>query len=231
MASFRMLDDPVPKASTLVTTLPKDFELLRTRKTSDYWGTLGWDYLVERGITAVQIRRHEVGVSLVGVTHHRVVFPVLDEDGVLAGYSARSIVKAEPKWLHSLGLRTGYIAARSKKTVVVTEGVFDALAVARYSQYRVGAVALLGTKLTTSKYKLVSRYQTVVLWFDPDEAGREAITKLGPELSDRGHRVWIVQSTGDPAELSQTEVVTSLRERRPWSYGDQSVYSLPEEMI
>jgi len=205
--------------------LPEDYEPLNGPKGA-HWQKVAWRYLVKRRLAPRQIRRHEIGISLVGRAHHRVIFPIYG-NRKLRGWSGRSIVEATPKWLHSHGMEHAYSICKMSdagRVVVVTEGIFDSLAVARATKYRTPSVALMGTRLTVQKYKAIADYRKVVLWLDPDEAGMSAMSKIGADLADRGHAVTFVVSDEDAGDLKQSEIHRALMTAKPWTAAAQNLW-------
>ena len=203
---------------------PDDFQPLR-KSDRGYWERKAWRYLERRGVSGSQMRRHGIGLSLTGRAHHRVVFPIRG-GGEARGWSARSITEATPKWLHSVGLASCYVARRVRPggAAVVTEGILDALAVARGTGYGVGVVALLGTRLTPAKWGPLEPCRDVLLWLDPDQAGVSAMGQLAPELADRGKRVWVPpQLETDPGDLPDDCILPALRARKPWTPAEQTL--------
>ena len=77
--------------------------------------------------------------------------------------------------------------------------------------------ALLGTRLTPQKYKVLKKYKTIALWLDPDRAGQEAVGKIGAELTGKQHRVWVISSRNDPGSCSRNEARRAITRRTPWS--------------
>ena len=201
---------PPPKPS-----LPGDFEPLAE---GGWWQDSAVQYLRDRRVSLEQARRHGAGLSLAGRFHHRIVFPIR-RAGKLMGCTGRSITEAVPKWLHSRGLKGSFVACPpvANGPVVVTEGVFDALAVARASNYRLGSVAILGTKLTADRYADFEHAGFVLLWMDPDAAGRNAVRGLGAMLADQGHTVRFARSAGDPGSMTNAEIAGAAKAAIPWT--------------
>jgi 5S rRNA maturation endonuclease (ribonuclease M5) len=198
--------------------LPKDFHLL-TPNDEDDWFQLAWKYCVDRGMSEEQILRHKVGLSLEGRFRGRVVFPIYEDD-TLVGLTGRTLMKrARPPWLHSENLTTVYWAGRSgKRTVTVTEGVFDALRLERFLSPKTDTMALLGTHLSEAKMRAFKDYREVILWLDPDRAGINAVTEIGGLLIEREKTVSVVSSNRDPSELDERTIRTCYKEQFAWAY-------------
>ena len=218
---FSATETPEPAPEAPVITLPEDFELLEA--STDYWMAKAWQYVAERGMGPAEIIRQGLGLSLLGKAAYRVVFPVVEDDK-LAGWTARTLAGAQPKWLHAFGLRSPYWGRRTKGSgLIVTEGVFDALAVTRVVT-ELDVLALLGTNLSQYKKEQISNYDSVCLWLDPDEPGRKATISLAEMLTEQGKQVTVVslkqtdsQAKLDPGELTPEEINNAWAGRKAWS--------------
>ena len=122
----------------------------------------------------------------------RLMFPIRDDQGRLAGFGARALDDSNPKYLNSPQSaifdkgRILYALHLAKDAVadggiVIVEGYMDALMAHQHGFSNV--VASMGTALTTQQADLVRRLvrrsrsgaaSKVVLALDPDEAGQEA---------------------------------------------------------
>ncbi len=148
------------------------------------------DYLKQQGFTPE--RAALAGVATQGESGHyrdlfrgRLVFPIRDSGGKLAGFGGRSMDGSEPKYLNTprspvfdkgrilYGLDKAAQAIRSSGVAVVVEGYMDV--VGPHQQGFLNAVASMGTSLTEHQVALLKgAAKTVVLALDPDAAGREA---------------------------------------------------------
>lgn len=221
-----------PKTETPPPRLPEDFTLLQ-EDDSDEWMTIAWRYVTNppskkgRGISEIQVRNKRLGLSMTGKFAYRVIFPIYRNEKLL-GFTGRTILKdGFPKWKHSEGLNAMYPARISKTadTVVLTEGVVDALAVARnLSVLDIGwkicpdSIALLGTGLPAEKMEWIERYQEIVLWMDPDRAGKKFTADIGERLSET-FQVMVVRPDRkcDPSDLSQMESLKLYHSRERWT--------------
>lgn len=166
----------------------------------------GWtaltDYLRGRGhgddaIQAAGLARISSRGTLIDHFRDRVMLPVHDEHGTLAGFIGRAHPSADPavpKYLNSPETSTykkgdllfGLHQARGHlahgATPVIVEGPFDAIAVTLAGGSRYAGLAPCGTALTTRQTAALSRAadlrQTgVLVAFDDDAAGRKAAVR------------------------------------------------------
>ena len=119
----------------------------------------------------------------------RVVFPIRDLSGHVAGFSARALeADQQPKYINSseslifhkgellYGLWEARDGIRKAGHAVLVEGQMDVVAMHRAGL--TNAVAPMGTALTEQQVRLVSRFtDRLVLMFDGDEAGTKAADK------------------------------------------------------
>ncbi len=150
----------------------------------------------------------------------RVMFPIRNVSGATVGYSGRimpSLVDpsvAQGKYVntpetslyHKSKILFGYDTAKKKmqetKSVVVVEGQMDLC-----MSYQAGihnTVAVSGTAFTDEHIHLIKRFcDTVVLSFDTDQAGQNALKKTALLCLVGGLDVYVVGDIGtkDPADL------------------------------
>lgn len=121
---------------------------------------------------------------------NRLMFPIMDHQGEIVGFSGRAIDKDEkgPKYLNSpetpvynkskllYGLYQAKETVRKEDFAIIVEGNIDII-----SSYQAGVkniVAPLGTALTEDQLKLLKRYCTkIYLSFDTDSAGQRALLR------------------------------------------------------
>jgi len=113
---------------------------------------------------------------------NRVIFPIFDVNTQVVGFGGRVLDDALPKYLNSpetaiynksrslYGIHRAKDKCRSAGTVFIVEGYLDLLALHQHGIEN--SVATLGTALTASHVKLLTRYaRRMVLVYDSDEAG------------------------------------------------------------
>lgn len=116
---------------------------------------------------------------------NRAIFPIMDLRGRVLGFGARVLDSSLPKYLNSpetiiyskgknlYGLNFSKDHIKKEKFALIVEGYLDFII-----PYQTGVkniIATLGTSLTTDQIKLLKRYtNTVIMVYDPDEAGETA---------------------------------------------------------
>jgi len=148
-------------------------------------------YILERGLVRRDIERwrigYDAGPTKIGRTtiQHRVVFPVWNERGELAGATLRSALPEgldPPKYWDTPGLPKRevfygeHLVDPTRGQVYIVEGILDAVIASRYLP---NTVALLGAKtgiLPARLEKLRRWCNRITLILDSDRAGDEAIS-------------------------------------------------------
>jgi len=149
----------------------------------------------------------------------RLMFPIWNERGKVIGFGGRALMPdAQPKYLNSAesplyskshvlyALHFARDAAQKAGRMVVVEGYFDCL-----SLHQVGienVVASCGTALTQQQVAIMARYvPEVVMNYDPDAAGENAMRRSIDLLLAKGLRVRILKLAGglDPDDYVRKE--------------------------
>lgn len=141
----------------------------------------------------------------------RVVFPIYTTNNLIAGFGARVLDDALPKYLNTpetpvfkkgetlFGLNVAGPKIRQSRRAVIVEGYTDVLAL-HQSGFK-EAVATLGTALTRNHIRKLKGYaDEIVLVFDSDDAGKNAAIKSLPHFLAEGlsSRVTILPEGEDP---------------------------------
>jgi DNA primase len=121
----------------------------------------------------------------------RILFPIHESDGRIAGFGGRIIGEGQPKYMNSpespvfnkskllLGLFQQKEAIRLKRRVVLVEGNFDMISLVANGCDNV--VAPLGTALTRAQIRILKQLaDTAILLFDGDAAGLKAAVRAVP---------------------------------------------------
>jgi DNA primase len=200
------------------------------------WTTLT-DHLRRLGhgddeIEAAGVAKRSARGTLIDRFRDRVMLPVHDERGGLAGFIGRAHPDARPdvpKYLNSpetagfrkgsllFGLHRALPALAQGAIPVIVEGPFDAIAVILADPDRHAGLAPCGTALTNQQASLLSQAADlprtgILVAFDGDSAGRKAAARAYGIL--RPH-TWKLQSallnTKDPAQIVQQDGPAALR--------------------
>jgi DNA primase len=120
---------------------------------------------------------------------HRIMIPIRDEQGRMAGFGARIVDPDDiPKFLNSpetpifrkghllYGLDRARKPIRTLDQAVIVEGYLDVIALHQAGYQNV--VSPMGTALTEDQLRLLKRFtRRIVLALDPDTAGRKAVMR------------------------------------------------------
>lgn len=169
-------------------------------------------YMLDRGFYPAVLNSWQIGFD--GVSD-RITIPVFDVDGELVGIKGRAWRDGQtPKYL-SLGdvlgrpSRYGFHTYQKSRHVfglnrlqgkrcVVCEGELNAIAL---DQMEIAAVAVAGAEFSKHQRELiVSHVDQVVIYFDPDDAGRGGMAKVAEMLDPFIAVSVIVGAPGDAAE-------------------------------
>ncbi len=159
----------------------------------------GWrhlrDYFEKAGIalklveqSGLVIPKSNGGGSFYDRFRGRLIFPIEDAGGTVIAFGGRIIGEGEPKYLNTsespvyikgrnlYGLNRTKEDIRKKGYAILVEGYFDLITL--WASGIRNIVATLGTALTRDHVDLMRRYTShVVAVFDPDEAGKKALTR------------------------------------------------------
>ena len=185
----------------------------------------GWDTVLVRGQRAGYspaeleaaglIRKGQKGRGHYDQFRARIMFPIRDARGRIAGFGGRALKPDQtPKYVNSpegelySKRRTLYGIDRARPAIakgaraVVVEGYTDVLAC--HQAGIANAVAVMGTAITPEQVKLLSGYaEEAVLALDADRAGREAMLRAEGVASGKRLRLLVARMPEgeDPADL------------------------------
>lgn len=166
------------------------------------------EILIKAGLAA-----RRTGGGLRDYFFDRVLYPIRDARGSLAGFGGRTLGEGEPKYLNSpespvfskgkvlYGLFQGLPEIRKERRLLLMEGYMDVMACHQHGLKR--SCAPLGTALTPDQARLIKRHADVVtLVFDADRAGQAAAVRGAETLMVAGLQVRIatVPEGKDPDE-------------------------------
>ncbi len=149
---------------------------------------------------------------------NRIIFPIWNTQGKVAGFGGRVLDDSLPKYLNSpetpvfnkshllYGINKAADKIRQLDQAIIVEGYLDVITCHQAGIRNV--VASLGTAFTKEQGKLLLRYsQQVVIAYDTDAAGVNATMRGWQLLDDMGCRVKIISIPGgkDPDEFIRNQ--------------------------
>ncbi|MBR61638.1 MAG: DNA primase [Dehalococcoidia bacterium] len=124
---------------------------------------------------------------------NRIMFPIKNRRGKIAGFGARSIDNSEPKYINTpktdvfdksgilYGLDISHQSIIAERQAVVVEGYMDVIAAHQHNNNNV--IASMGTAVTDVQIsQLKSLCDTLILALDSDAAGQEATLRKLEEI-------------------------------------------------
>ncbi|MBQ0079310.1 MAG: DNA primase [Eubacterium sp.] len=166
---------------------------------------------------------------------NRVIFPIMNTNGKVIGFSGRIIGDGEPKYPNSqessiflkknnlYGLNLASKEVRNDDRIILVEGQMDVVSLYQSGVRNVSAS--LGTALTENQARLIKRYtKNVVLSYDADKAGQKAADRGIDILYGEGlvAKVMKVTDGKDPDEFVKAHGRTAFMELadNAQAYGD-----------
>lgn len=149
--------------------------------------------LIEVGITK------ESKNDYIDIFSHRIMIPIFDQYGNPVGFGARVLGDAKPKYINTMAtplfnkseLLFNYHKAKSfarDYEMIVVEGYMDVI-----SSNAIGfanTVGIMGTALTKEQIELLKKLKCeITLSLDNDDAGKNAMIRVIPELLNEGLEV------------------------------------------
>ncbi len=169
--------DPLSEPASAI-TLPKTFRPIDPIRDQQ-----AIQYVVSRGL-AVDAANWHVAISADTRWSNRVIIPVYNQYGTLVFYQGRSFNNSKKRWESPPVSKTGVIFNHNclyggATSVVVCEGIFDALSV--------GGVAILGSEFSAYHVKELNKFQgTKIIVPNKDSNGKhlaEQAIELGYSIS------------------------------------------------
>ncbi len=163
------------------------------------------------------VRRRQEGTGLYDVFRGRLMFPIHNESGKVIAFGGRALgADDQPKYLNSpetpiykktetlYNLDRARNPMRKANRAVLVEGYMDVIGV--YAAGVGEVVASCGTALTNAQVRAIHRHaDTVVVNFDPDDAGANATERALQILLDESLHVKVLALDGglDPDEYAK----------------------------
>ncbi|MCH8310490.1 MAG: DNA primase [Chloroflexi bacterium] len=185
------------------------------------------DFKIEDAIEAGLVRSDEESGRTYDFFRGRLMFPIFDRRGNIAGFGARALDDSNPKYINTAAtsifdkratlyaLNFAIDTIRNQRTAVVVEGYMDAIAAHEHGYTNV--VASMGTALTEQQVaQLRTLADKFILALDPDTAGQEA-TLRSLESS------WRVIQSGAAQQRQRSQSALT-----QWKTTDLRVAALPD---
>ena len=193
-------------------SLDKDAEKMAKALNESDSAAIAREYLKSRDIDDEAVKSFRLGYGgNDGFFAGRIVFPIVDHQGKVCGFSARALDDtAQPKYINSAESETfkkgrllygadrafPSVANDMNRTLIICEGQFDVIRC--HAAGIVNAVAGLGTALTEEHAALIKRHaDSVVLAYDGDVAGNKAVVRAGNILVSAGIPVLVAEMPKD----------------------------------
>lgn len=191
----------------------------------DTWNSLS-KYLNQNGFSNAEIKQAGLAAQKAGrdsvydLFRGRVMFPILDTQKRVVGFSARILIPEESsaKYINTpdtpiyqkaqviYGLAQARESIQKQDAVIVVEGNMDVVGLSNHGYGNV--VAVSGTALSEFQLRTLARLsKNILLCFDQDEAGINATAKAISLADGLDARVSVVSYFGakDPDELIQKD--------------------------
>jgi DNA primase len=164
------------------------------------------------------VRRRSEGSGFYDYFRGRLIFPIHNESGKVIAFGARAMQADEqPKYLNSpetpiyrktstlYNLHRSRDAMRKTNRAVLVEGYMDVIGVHAAGVKEV--VASCGTALTNTQVRALHRHaDTVVVNFDPDDAGANAAERAIQLLLDEGLHVKVLAFGGGSGDATNEKL-------------------------
>lgn len=187
-----------------IITLPKEFKPISVKNNS-LERRRALIYLKNRGFNAIDIFRYNIGYADSGEYSDRIIIPSYNDIGKLNYFVTRSYYDIQMKYKNPAAAKTELIIfelfINFNYPIVLTEGVFDAIAI------KINAIPLLGKYLSNRLLnKLYKHKPKVYICLDPD--AKEQAVDIHTRLINEGLESYIVDlpNNTDPAELGTNKV-------------------------
>lgn len=178
-------------------------------------------WIVQHGLTQEMEKRYLAGAfhDIIGV--RRIIIPVYNEQDVLTGYQARSLIPGDTRKYITKG-KVGLFWTKSraeKPWIVLTEDAISAIRIegAQTEDRWVTAAALLGLRLKKDDFlTVVKKYSIILIWLDSDAPGHKATIKLANRLQVYGKEVHLQSvTTKEPKQCHNAEIREILKKYFP----------------
>ena len=195
-----------------VIRLPSEFESLYTADFNSFEANRVRQYLYNRGLTDNDFIKYNIGYCSTGVYRDRVIIPSYDSNNMLNYFVARSLdPNAFLKYLNPKVEKDKIIPFENyinwNESIIICEGVFDALAIRRNS------VALLGKQISSALMSKIIENPVPEIYVVLDDDACKAALKHCETFINMGKKVYFVKlQKKDPSETGFVEMTKILQQ-------------------
>jgi DNA primase len=193
------------KLESIVKTLPRSAGIINTD---------GYMYLRQRGLSYEEIKTYgfRSATDHSGLFSKTVILPInLKPDDTCDYFVCRKYDGKEPKYIHAPWPKDGTLFYAGDfpvvdKSLIITEGPFDAIKVARLGH---PVCALLGKIATREQIDVLSKYNNLIIMLDPDAWTSAIKLKLQLRLASNrdGQSIIVVNlNQRDPGDSTEDEI-------------------------
>jgi hypothetical protein len=174
--------------------MPEGYQLLHEVDLKDEEFGPALKLCFSRGITREQLKRHKIGATIADAKYgYRVIFPIWDQEGLLLGLIGRDWTGQQAlKYKNSTGTKStwnGKPYAYPKRLVIISEGIFKALAIERAIDNKFCSASVMGNAITDTQVVQIHGFQEALLFPDPDKAGMTGFLNVAANLRSQFKRV------------------------------------------
>lgn len=174
-------------------------------------------YLHKRNISSNDIKRYNIGICIEGEYSNTIVIPSYDSDGILNYFVCRSFLEnsyvkyKNPKASKNIVPFDLYI--NWDFPIIITEGVFDAIAI------KVNAIPLLGKSISPALKEKIIKNRVSDLYIALDNDAIKDSIKMIKYFLNQGINVYYVDlKEKDPSALGHLQFHTEMAHAKKCSY-------------
>lgn len=189
--------------------LPKEFTRIYDKPLKKYI-----NYLLERGLTKIDILRYGIGYCDEGIYKNRIIIPSYDIDGKLTFFSARSIEKNTfNKYINptvSRNIIPFEMMVNWNLPITICEGMLDAIAIKRNS------IPLLGKTIQSKLMEKLVQSKVKEIYIALDKDAIKQSLSFCEKFLNEGKKVYLVELNGkDPSDIGFEEINSIINQTPP----------------
>jgi len=191
--------DSLDYEDTQIVTLPEEFKPLSEASPTSFIANKVKKYLYNRGLTDKDFIKYNIGYCLTGEYQNRVIIPSYNEDGSLNFFVGRAFDDSYLKYKNP-SVSKDIIGFENlinwDNPIILTEGVFDAMAIKR------NAIPILGKNVSQSLMKRLVLNKVKDIYIALDKDAFKAALSYCKEFLSMGKRVYLIDMDDrDPSEM------------------------------